>query len=80
MSLYREQRLFEGRCDLVIDGAYLLLLFAFLWLLPAVAFPFWFVPLAAFWVRWHVVRQRRDERYLQAELRDGSGCGPDSQF
>ena len=78
MSPYRQQRLFEGQCDLVAAVAFLVLFFAFLALLPARSFPWWFVPLTALWVRWHIVRQRRDERYLraeEAELLDGSEAG-----
>ena len=68
MSPYRQQRLIEGHCDIVVAAVMLVVLFAGLAVLPRSMFWFWFVPLGLFWVRWNFVRQRRDDRSLQAEF------------
>lgn len=68
MSPYREQRLREDRCDQVVSVAVLVAIFGLLLILPRSLFWFWMIPLGVFWVRWNVVRLRRDKRSLAAEF------------
>lgn len=69
----------EGRWDFWVAIVILAILFFGLFVLPKWCFWFYLVPLAAFWVRYNIIRQRRDEWLLRADLaRDGwsgaSGC------
>lgn len=75
MSPYRQQRLKEAGYDVRVGCACLALLFGFLAVLPRSTFWYWMVPLAAFWIRYNVVRQRRSEWLLRAELLADGGSG-----
>jgi hypothetical protein len=68
MSPFRRQRLIEDRYDVILSVIFLALMFGLLWLLPRSWSWFWLIPLSAFWVRWHYVRVRRDERSRAAEF------------
>ena len=73
MSLIRNQLAKEARYDVRVAAIGLLLFFALMLALPRSAFWFYFVPLVAFWIRYIVVRDRRDAALLRAELAASGG-------
>lgn len=67
----------EARYDIVVAVTGIAVFFGCLLLLPRFCFWFYFVPMAAFWIRYLIVRNRRDEALLQAEfLASGGSCTP----
>ena len=66
----------EGRYDINVAVASLVFLFGGMLILPAWCFWFYWIPIAVFWVRYNIVRQRRDEALLRADLAASGGCSP----
>lgn len=69
----------EARYDIVVAVTGIALFFGCMLVLPRSWFWFYFVPMAAFWVRYLIVRNRRDEALLEAEFlasggRSAPGC------
>lgn len=75
MTPARNQLAREARYDIVVSGVGIALFFGCLLLLPRSWFWFYFSPMAAFWIRYLIVRNRRDEALLQAEFLAGGGSG-----
>lgn len=73
MSPIREQLAKEARYDVTVAIVGLVLFFGLMLALPREAFWFYFVPMAAFWIRYLLVRNRRDEALLRAELAASGG-------
>lgn len=65
----------EARYDIKVAAFGIALFFGCLLVLPRSWFWFYFVPLAAFWIRYLIVRNRRDEALLQAEFLASGGRG-----
>jgi hypothetical protein len=64
----RRQLLRESGWDVRVGAVGLVLFFACMLALPASWFWFYAVPLAALWVRYTLVRCRRDEALLRADV------------
>lgn len=65
----------EASFDVRVAAIGLALLFGCMLVLPTAWFWFYFVPLAAFWLRYLWVRNRRDDALLQADLAARGGTG-----
>jgi hypothetical protein len=65
----------EARYDMIVAGVGIVVFFGCLLLLPRSAFWFYFLPLAAFWLRYLFVRDARDEALLRAEILADRGSG-----
>ena len=77
MSPFQLQLAKEARWDVRVAAVWLVLFFGCMLVLPRGAFWYYFVPLAAFWVRYLFVRERRDEALLRADFAaSGGGCAP----
>lgn len=76
MSPALEQIHRENRYDVIVAVISVVLFFGLGLCLPRWAFWLWFLPIAAFWIRWNVVRLRRDRRLLQADLATDDWRGP----
>lgn len=63
----------EGWWDVRVAAIGLALFFGCMMLLPKDWFWFYFVPMAAFWIRYVLVRSRRDEALLDAHIAAGGG-------
>lgn len=79
MSPFQNQLAKEARYDVRVALIGLALFFGCMLTLPRSFFWFYFVPMAAFWIRYILVRERRDEALLRAELaasggRSAAGC------
>lgn len=79
MSPFQKQLAKEARYDMIVAGVGLVLFFVFGLALPRSWFWFWFAPMFAFWFRYLLVRCRRDEELLRADLaargwRNAPGC------
>jgi len=58
----------EARYDVRVALIGIAVFFGCLLILPRSFFWFYFLPMAAFWLRYLIVRNRRDEALLQAEF------------
>ena len=65
----------EARYDVIVAGVGLVLFFGCMIALPRSWFWFYFVPMAAFWIRYIFVRDARDEALLRADLAASGGSG-----
>jgi hypothetical protein len=65
----------EARYDVYVAVIGLLLFFGCMLALPRSWFWFYFVPMAAFWVRYLFVRDSRDEALLSTDLAASGGSG-----
>jgi hypothetical protein len=79
MSIFQEQLAREGRWDIRVSLVLLVIFFGAMLVLPRWMFWFYWIPIAAFWLRYNFVRQRRDEALLRAEVaasggRSAPGC------
>jgi len=68
MSPIQNQLAKEARYDVIVALTGLVLFFLCMLALPRSWFWFYFVPMVAFWIRYLIVRDRRDEALLRAEL------------
>ena len=74
MSPIQMQLAKESHYDVVVGLVLMALLFGCLLILPRWTFWFYLLPIAAFYIRYTLVRERRDEALLRAEgLIDGVG-------
>jgi hypothetical protein len=65
----------EARWDVNVACVGLVLFFVCCLVLPRWTFWWWFTPMAAFWFRYLIVRDRRDASLLSAEIAaSGGGC------
>lgn len=76
MSPFQLQIAKEARIDAVVAAVWLVLFFGLLLLSPRDWFWFYTVPMAAFWIRYVLVRERRDEDLLAADLAAYGGGSP----
>lgn len=65
----------EARYDVRVAAVGIALFFGCLLILPRSWFWFYFLPMAAFWFRYLIVRNRRDEALLQSEFLATGGRG-----
>jgi hypothetical protein len=75
MSIFQDQLKKEARWDVRVSLVLLIVFFGAMLVLPRWAFWFYWVPIAAFWLRYNVVRHRRDEALLRAEVAADGGRG-----
>jgi hypothetical protein len=68
MSPFEQQLAKEARYDVIVASAGIALFFLFGLVLPKSFFWYWFTPLALFWFRYLLVRCRRDDELLRADL------------
>jgi hypothetical protein len=68
MPTIQDQLEKEAGYDVRVAIVGLILFFGCMLILPRSAFWFYFVPLAAFWIRYILVRERRDEALLRADV------------
>lgn len=68
MSPFQKQLAKEARYDVTVAAVGLVLFFGCMTLLPRDWFWFYFLPMAAFWVRYIFVRDARDEALLRADF------------
>jgi len=68
MTPVQNQLAKEARYDVIVALTGLALFFLCMLALPRSFFWFYFVPMVAFWIRYLIVRDRRDEALLRAEL------------
>lgn len=73
MSPIQMQLAKEARYDVRVAAIGLVLFFGCMLLLPRDWFWFYFVPMAAFWVRYIFVRDARDEALLSADVAASGG-------
>jgi len=64
----------EGGYDFNVAAVSLGLLFGGMLVLPAWCFWLYWIPIAVFWVRYNIVRKRRDEALLRADLAASGGA------
>lgn len=76
MSPFKHQLAKEARYDVRVALVWLALFFGCLLVLPRGAFWFYFLPMFAFWLRYLIVRDERDEALLRADglLDTGNGA------
>ena len=75
MTRFARQLAIEAGYDVKVGLAGLVLFFGCMALLPRSWFWFYFLPLAAFWIRYLIVRNRRDEALLRADRAACRGLG-----
>lgn len=67
MSPFQRQLAKEARYDVITAMVWLVVFFGCMLLLPIWMFWFYFLPMAAFWLRYLFVRDARDEALLRAD-------------
>jgi len=76
MSPFQIQLKREARWDVRVTIVWLAIFFGCMLIFPRWAFWIYVIPLLAFWLRYVVVRDRRDEALLQADIMANGGGSP----